>query len=111
MDGIIVLNEVLVNTNKDVFIIALALCSGLVIIFSVIGILNFLDGYYVPGALVCFLSVMVIIFIIGLVGNYNQNKDTPQQKVIIDESTNFTEFTNKYKIIEQEGKIFTVQPK
>ena len=46
-------------------------------------------------------------FIIGLT-----NKTTPaytEYKVTIDDSVSFTEFTEKYEIIDQEGKIYTVK--
>lgn len=37
--------------------------------------------------------------------------DIVQHKVLIDESVNLLDFYEKYDIIEQEGKIFTIQEK
>ena len=35
--------------------------------------------------------------------------EVAQYKVIIDESVSFVEFNEKYKIIDQEGEIYTIQ--
>ena len=58
------------------------------------------------GAIVTFL-ICAFIFAVGGVGSYETGKY--EYKVIIDDSVSMNEFLDKYEIIDQEGKIYTVK--
>ena len=64
-------------------------------------------------------TIFLIVFIVGsalfgtMVGcsTGEPTEYETQYKVVIDDSVSMNEFTEKYKIIDQEGKIYTVREK
>jgi len=57
--------------------------------------------------------VLLIIGIIGyIIGNNNPISKTPHQeyKVTISDELSYSDFTSKYEVLDQEGKIYTVIP-
>ena len=58
-------------------------------------------------------SAIIILISIALfgavVGVFAPREMTPRYQVIIDDGVEFNEFISKYKIIEQEGLIYTVE--
>lgn len=85
-----------------------------------IGIAAFIIGLF--GLIICstiikprqrLLTVLAISFAISLffgisVGAFAPRKEETRYQVIIDDSVNFHEFNERYKIIDQEGLIFTI---
>lgn len=96
------------------------ICSGfspLYIIFIVMTILGLgmtitsLVNDWNIGLIVSFLLVFAIgAFMLAFTPLITADKVTTY-KVIIDDSVSFTEFTDKYEIKDQEGKIFTIYEK
>ena len=53
--------------------------------------------------------ICVLIFGVFKVGSYETGKY--EYKVVIDDSVSMNEFLDKYEILDQEGKIYTVKEK
>lgn len=84
------------------------------IAFIVLGIIGALV-YFAEGG-IDKTSAIIITLIIGLVFAFPigfatspQVGSIPTYKVTIEDSVNFNEFNEKYEIIEQDGKIYTVK--
>ena len=58
-----------------------------------------------------FIIVSLILCMVLATNNVNPTKYETQYKVTIDDSVSMTEFNEKYEVIEQEGKIYTVREK
>lgn len=55
-------------------------------------------------------TFMVIFFLFGIgVFVFAPKELTPRYQVIVEDDVNFNEFLNKYKIIDQNGLIYTVE--
>lgn len=115
MTGVEILSKEIVNTvvpNGDIFGIILLIVSILgVIIGAIIGGILFYDplaGMFLGG---------VFGFVVGCcIGSncsdiYGEKIEIEQYKVLISDEVKMNEFLEKYEIIEQEGKIYTVQLK
>ena len=63
-------------------------------------------------AILCLVLIVVSVVIVclGVISNKN-SIDYIEYKVTIDDSVSMNEFTDKYEIIDQEGKIYTVKEK
>lgn len=58
------------------------------------------------------LATVVAILLFGVLALFCVDAtEVAQYKVIIDESVSFVEFNEKYKVIDQEGEIYTIQEK
>jgi hypothetical protein len=97
------------NTNNYEGVIFILIVVVIALIMFTLFVL--LEKNYVLASIFGMGAFVFIVLILSLISNYQQEKYIPQQKVIINESVSFEKFINKYNIIEQEGKIFTVQPK
>ena len=109
MEGIEVLNEFVVDISALGYI---AIIPGAIFfIFCLIcGVMACLDSCPGPGIALFALSI-VCVFLFGLgVGIVKTPPETHYQ-VIIDESVPMTQFYEKYEIIEQNGKIYTIREK
>lgn len=109
MEGITILNELVVDNAPAGWI---AIIGGAVILsMCFVASISFLRwreyGY----------SILFVIFGIicgGLIGFGVEAIATPPEtryQVLIDETVSMTEFFEKYEIIEQEGKIYTIKEK
>ena len=92
--------------------------TGIVIMFCVAILVGIIFGLQEADVLAG-LTMFLTLFILGgaLLGilfgcNYvDPTEYTDQYKVTVDETVSMTEFMEKYEIIEQEGKIYTVREK
>lgn len=85
------------------FLIALALCIiGGIIIGS-------MSREYGLGALVGVLIGLFAGVVFSIVVGIIEIEYYPTYKVIISNEVNMNEFTNRYEILEQEGRIYTVK--
>lgn len=78
--------------------------AALILIF--IGIYTIYYGDF-AGVFVVLLSIIPIFLCVAFATNINQPKYNKYQ-VIIDESVKMVEFNEKYEIVDQDGKIYTV---
>ena len=102
MDGVVVLNIIPeVNTSLWCWIIGIFT----IVIFTITSIQVFTRSDFIIfslGIALIGLFVWLIVF----------NADHPEQyQVSVDKSVSFVEFQENYKIISQEGKIYTVELK
>lgn len=89
--------------NSAVFLFVLALCAiGGVIIGSK-------DKEYGFGALVGLFFGLCIGFFAAVVVGVAEIEYYPTYKVTISDEVSMNEFTNRYEILEQEGRIYTVK--
>lgn len=109
MNGVEILNTIYIYDN---LISPLWLILFLVAAF-VISIIGICTLYYdtiqkILFTLIAVVGVGVVICFIGVTIETNEVVDTKYQ-VTISEETNFNEFVEKYEILNQEGKIYTVK--
>lgn len=115
MNGVEILtsNEVVVAYEKfnwSNFGIAIGLIAGIAIIVGLIaGSVNYDCEIGIMVSAVVFIVFTVIIGmpVGGLTGE--PTKYETQYKITIDDSVSMTEFLDKYEIIDQDGKIYTVR--
>ena len=63
-------------------------------------------------AILCLILVVISIVIVCLGAISNKNSvDYIEYKITIDDSVSMNEFLDKYEILDQEGKIYTVKEK
>ena len=108
MEGITVLNsyDVISWTNQTAILffcfMVLVMICGLLALFTI-------RYDWLPS---CFLGGVVVFGIIAMfVGVFGSKITTTHYEVIIDETVNFVEFTDRYNIKEQAGKIYTITEK
>ena len=108
MQGVQILNEFM-HTGAVVmpwFGIGISCCIG-----GVIGAFLFSMFYAIPRKIRSYAIIILIsiaFFGVG-VGMFAPREMTPRYQVIIDNGVEFNDFINKYKIIEQDGLIYTVE--
>ena len=106
MDGITILSEVGNNTSVVIFAgLVASLFCGLTAIIIYTCIKNRLLEVIFIGFFPFF---MAVIFTIAAMQNVAESQ---YYKVSIDDSVSFTEFTSKYKVLNQEGQIYTIKEK
>ena len=108
MNGVEILSsETIYNTILPECCVGIGLGFG--IIFATLGVVCLAYEKY-PVAIIPALFVIVSIFIATLGGTYNENDIShTEYKVTIDDSVLMNEFLDKYEILAQEGKIYTVK--
>lgn len=114
MNGIEILNEVTQYTGSTGNLIGGIIATLLSLLFLFIAILVITDkeNKTIGGFLICIIFTIILIFPAykGISSFINR---IPYQiyKVTISDDVKFSEFTDKYEIISQEGKIYTVKLK
>lgn len=115
MSGVEILNTETITTTTGGF--NLGLCVGIIFIGAVIGLF--------AGLLICsesfgpIVGVLIGFFggiLIGILGGICFRtpiieKVETQYKVIVSDEVSMNEFLEKYKILDQEGKIYTIVEK
>lgn len=107
MNGVQVLSERTVNISGTlglgIFVIILA------IICLVVVIISYIEAE--PSSSICIIGVIVFGFFgMDLICNNNPQHYT-EYKVTINDNITYKEFTDKFNIISQEGRIYTVKLK
>lgn len=108
MTGVEILSqEVVYNTLLPEWC---AVLGGLLGLICVIVTFKCLDEEYNVAASIFTVLVLIctFLFILGLIDNKN-SIDHIEYKVTISDEVSLTEFYEKYEIIEQDGKIYTVR--
>ena len=109
MEGVTILSQdtTLIDTGFSplyiIFIVATTLGLGMTII-------SFINDWSV-GFTVSFLLLFAVSALMLAFTPLITADEVTTYKVIIDDSVSFTEFTDKYEIKDQEGKIYTVYEK
>ena len=82
----------------------------LMVVFSIMAL--YFGGEHKAKAIICLVLVFCSCFMIAMGGTSNKNSiKYIEYKVTIDDSVSMTEFMDKYEILDQEGKIYTVKEK
>ena len=91
---------------------------GISIILFVVRVLIFAMLALFIGLLIDNINIAVLIYVVGVIisivmdiNSQVQVGEYTQYKVIISDEVNFIEFNNKYEILEQDGKIYTIREK
>ena len=110
MNGVEILSqEIIYNTILPEWCIALGLILG--VVFMVAAIFALFDNYNILGCI--WLVVMIASIVVTCLGATLSKTDINhiKYKVTIDDSVSMNEFLDKYEILDQEGKIYTVKEK
>ena len=108
MTGVEILTEeVVYNTIVPEQLGAAGLILGIVFVILTFKCLN--NEYNVAAVIFTVLFLIcVTLYVLGLMDNEN-SIDHIEYKVTISDDVSLTEFNEKYEIIEQDGKIYTVR--
>lgn len=108
MNGVEILaQEIIYNTFLPEW--TLEIWVPLMIVFFVILTFCFMEDHITPGLVSVLLTISMIIPC-GLTNVDNKNSvNYIEYKVTIDDSVSMKEFWDKYEILDQEGKIYTVK--
>lgn len=109
LDGITVLNSYNSILDGVVFyIVAVMVFAVFIFIWAMIK--DDLDSVmtWVIGILISLLLILIMVTLLSL---GNSAMSTKYYEVTIDDSVNLNEFYDKYEIVGQKGKIFTIQKK
>jgi len=109
MEGVLILHEFRPIIDRNIGI-GMIVVSFVAMIIGIILLLIYRDNYaafYRIGAVA--LIAGCLLAVLGLVICNEQSNSKTYYKVYCDETVNMVEFNEKYQIIEQEGKIYTVE--
>ena len=108
MNGVEILSsETIYNTILPEWCIIVGMVLG--IVFLLVSMLLAADYYHIAGTIVAVFAVVCFVFApLGVISNENDINHI-EYKVIIDDSVSMNEFLDKYEILDQEGKIYTVK--
>lgn len=109
MEGITILNELVVN-NAPIGWFAI-ISGGILFIVCLVGMSLTLGQCDIGYTFVFGILAMVCAGLIFLGISIVKAPPETRYQVLIDESVSMSEFFEKYEIIEQEGKIYTVKEK
>ena len=113
MDGVTILSVgEHVETFGGAWSVGLVLLMAFGILMIVLGGVAFVEA---RGCLSCFMGVLALFvgstMLMAALQGYKDNGLTitiPQYKVTISDSVSYNKFTKKYKVLEVEGRIYTV---
>lgn len=108
MNGVEILSsETIYNTILPDWCLILGLMGAFVFIYVTIKL--FADCYDIAPWISLLVTIaFTVVAILGGIPNKN-NVDYIEYKVTINDSVSLTEFLDKYEILDQEGKIYTVK--
>ena len=108
MNGVEILSsETIYNTILPEWCLVLGLIGAFMSIYVTIQLFG--DGYDIaPWISLVVVVAFTVVAILSGISNKN-NIDHIEYKVTIDDSVSMNEFLDKYEIIDQEGKIYTVK--
>ena len=113
MTGVEILNEYAVYTTPLwVFVVIILAVIGAIIFVSAIDGCTSEAGEWI--CLICGTLCILTLAVFGLLtafDDYFKEYSHTEYKVTIDDSVSMNEFLDKYEILDQEGKIYTVKEK
>jgi len=111
MTGVEILNEYVVSTTPVWVIVVFILSATGTFVFGVgiqESISDVAQWICLVGVIICLLTMM-FVGLIGFCTNAFNEFSHIEYKVTIDDSVSMNEFLDKYEILDQEGKIYTVK--
>ena len=114
MDGVEILNQTNIYQTEYsdwVFWLILAICFAIGLVVAIIEWVDF--GFNMDGV-IALVVCTVIGFFLGIAGGVMTEHETDkldyiEYQVTVSNEVNFNEFLEKYEILGQEGKIYTVK--
>ena len=108
MDGVTILNQIEVS-SCSLFAVIVIIIAFVLIAFSIWAIHLIIDEKDY-GVLYAPIGGIVFAIMALVLGIYKINEPpSTNYEVIISDEVSFTDFTNKYEIIEQRGKIYVIK--
>ena len=108
MEGVTILQTVTPVASTTVLIFSL--CGIVAVISLTIAIISYVDFNNIKWTIV--FGIISILAVISVIVDLNHPMyDKSQYQVIVDDSISMAEFTQRYKIIEQEGITYWVTEK
>jgi hypothetical protein len=114
VDGVEILNQTNIYQSEGLLwvfwlIVGIAFALGLII-----SITEWVRCGFDIGVILCPITTTVIGIIFGIFGYLLTTHDTEElsytkYQVTVSDEVNFTDFMDKYEILDQEGKIYTVK--
>lgn len=111
MSGVEILNiaPYTVGYSPGVNLLFIGLCLFILVLIAGAGIF-FWDGDYSEG-IAAIIAIVLVSTATGCVFFYGKPIEVDSYYVTVDDSVSFTEFNEKYKIIDIEGKIYHIVEK
>ena len=110
MDGITILNTIIVNDCAD-WVSFTALTLGVVCIVALVLMLNSKDTGVPIFGTICLLAIIATPIIIIASKTHWRTNERNQYECIIDDSVSINEVYEKYNVIERRGKIWILEDK
>jgi uncharacterized protein YacL len=117
MNGVEILVQETIYETAFPWWLILIFAGGGLIVGIIITIIHYIDyGFFDPADLVIIFLCVITGVWFGALGALMSEDETDtidhvEYKVTIDDSVSMNEFLDKYEIIDQEGKIYTVKEK
>lgn len=114
MNGVEILSSETVYTTEMCEWLLLAFVVAGLLVGLIIFIADWIDSGFDAGGIFLVIACTLVGLFLGAIGlvvsiHETDTVDHIEYKVTVSEEVNFVEFIDKYEIIEQEGKIFTVR--
>ena len=110
MDGITILNTIIVNDCAD-WVSFTALTLGVICIVALVLMLNSNDSGVVIFGTISLLAMIAIPIIVITSKSHWRTNERNQYECIIDDSVSINEVYEKYNVIERRGKIWVLEDK
>lgn len=106
--GIEVLSQEVIKADSGSAILAIVIGSLVAILIIVLGIVAIYDEEPIMLIPIGLMSILAALFITIGISELNEKPYT-EYKVLISDDVSWNEFNEKYEVIEQEGKIYTIK--
>jgi hypothetical protein len=109
MDGITVLSEEVVKGSYSETVYIVGIIFAIIVSFAFGGaVAELSDNNTVAISITGILTFIIVLFCTIYFKPLESKGSYVKYKVTIDDSVSFNEFNAKYKVLEQDGKIFTI---
>ena len=110
MDGITILNTIIVNDRAD-WVSFTVLALGVICIVAFILTLTSNDNRVIIFGIISLLAIIAMPIIVITSKSHWRTNERNQYECIIDDSVSINEVYEKYNVIEQRGKIWILEDK
>ena len=110
MDGITILNTIIVNDCAD-WVSFTALTLGVICIMSFVLMLTSKDNRVIIFGIISLVAIIATPIIIIAIKTHWRTNERNQYECIIDDSVSINEVYEKYNVIDRRGKIWILEDK
>ena len=108
--GIEVLSEQVIQNDSGAAISAIVIGAMLAVLTIILGIIVIYDETPIMLFPISIMLIVGAVFIAAGIGELN-TKPYTEYKVLISDEVSWNEFNERYEVINQEGKIYTIKEK